>query len=187
MIVYHIPPAALDLSNTVTSRPSFLRCAAAVIPLIPAPTTATCFVELFIPIGGLWKEVEVAVVRIRSESYSRTMGMYTPRDEFQFRTERQEMLMICDTGRMIEVCQHMRFCRCERALAQIATVEVDGTIARSATVEHHEIGANPRNRRATHYFGRTGTLAGTGNKAMLVRTIRMVSFTGCSQYSLWMR
>jgi hypothetical protein len=131
--------------------------------------------------------VEVAVVRIRSESYSRTMGMYTPRDEFQFRTERQEMLMICDTGRMIEVCQHMRFCRCERVLAQIATVEVDGTIARSATVEHHEIGANPRNRRATHYFGRTGTLAGTGNKAMLVRTIRMVSFTGCSQYSLWMR
>ena len=38
-----MPPAALDRSNTVTSRPSFLRWAAATTPLIPAPITATRF------------------------------------------------------------------------------------------------------------------------------------------------
>jgi len=38
-----MPPAALDRSKTVTSRPSFLRWAAATTPLIPAPITATRF------------------------------------------------------------------------------------------------------------------------------------------------
>jgi hypothetical protein len=40
---YHMPPAALDRSNTVTLKPSLLRCAAATTPLMPAPTTAMRF------------------------------------------------------------------------------------------------------------------------------------------------
>jgi hypothetical protein len=39
--IYQIPPAVLDRSKTVTSIPSFLRCAAVTIPEIPAPITAT--------------------------------------------------------------------------------------------------------------------------------------------------
>jgi hypothetical protein len=38
-----MPPAALDRSNTVTLMPSFLRCAAATTPLMPAPMTTTRF------------------------------------------------------------------------------------------------------------------------------------------------
>lgn len=41
-----MPPAALDLSKTITSIPSLLRCAAAVTPLMPAPITAARFVGL---------------------------------------------------------------------------------------------------------------------------------------------
>jgi hypothetical protein len=45
---YHMPPAALDRSKTVTFRPSFFICAAAATPLMPAPITATHFVGLVI-------------------------------------------------------------------------------------------------------------------------------------------
>lgn len=40
-MAYQMPPAAPERSKTVTSRPSFLRCAAVTTPEMPAPITAT--------------------------------------------------------------------------------------------------------------------------------------------------
>jgi hypothetical protein len=66
-----MPPAALDLSKTVTSMPSFSRCAAATIPLIPAPITATRFEEEDM-LGELLRSIKtlVAALRVRSVRYS---------------------------------------------------------------------------------------------------------------------
>jgi hypothetical protein len=78
----------------------------------------------------------------------------------------------------------MRFPLRERVVVQIAIVDVNGIIATAEPLTIVNAFAIPCNRYVTHCTGRTSKLADTGNKGVVVRKIRVVSFTGCSQCSL---
>jgi hypothetical protein len=78
----------------------------------------------------------------------------------------------------------MRFLLRPRAVVQIAIVDVNGIILTAETLTFVKAFATPCNRCVAHCIGPTSKLAGTGNKGLVVRKIRVVSFTGCSQCSL---
>jgi hypothetical protein len=78
----------------------------------------------------------------------------------------------------------MRLPMRECAVVRIAIVDVNGIIVAAERFTIVKAFTTPCNRRATHCIGPTSKLAGSGNKRVVVRKIRLVPFTGCSQCSL---